>query len=477
MPGIAAAGIIISLILGYIPLSSLLLDGVSVEYSLRLAQYDSSRDEASEPQLVDVVRSEDGQELIIEGMVLEKRYTELQMELRGPQASRLVCEGEIGGDPEQLWLEASGPNRRRFRHPLILRGLEGDYWSSLDSGGLTLWQREEGFTDMGSFLADVAQGGGPVGLAGCDAGWVMAEALAQAGSGPPQEQLPVPLRGPLTCRLIVCGDLQLEVSKRDLNLYEGRDDVTLKLYRDDELVYLDLLEDDGETGKAELSETEQVKTVALKGLEPGLYRLEVGSAYMGNDYIVSSIKTDAAKMVFTDRVYIYDPADALGRDPEALRQLSCYLSSPGGNLTCVTWHPYLARSVEVEGGPRIELEPTDVPVQVKGSAQTPRGGFPLELSMAGSLGLQMPGAGFAFRREMLFDPNLTMLQPLWSSSLDSYSLVLTRGFRLLEETPRGRRFRWEIGLDQLGSDGSNLRLVLLKTGGEVEVYDLKVRME
>jgi hypothetical protein len=97
--------------------------------------------------------------------------------------------------------------------------------------------------------------------------------------------------------------------------------------------------------------------------------------------------------------------------------------------------------------------------------------------MAGSLGLQMPGAGFAFRREMLFDPNLTMLQPLWSSSLDSYSLVLTRGFRLLEETPRGRRFRWEIGLDQLGSDGSNLRLVLLKAGGEVEVYDLKVRME
>ncbi len=475
-PGFFAAGIIVMLMLGYIPLSSIRPEDVTAEYSLRVLQYDERGGKAAEPRLVDVVELDGGRAVVFRGMALDARYTELKLDLMGPRARRLVCEGVISGDPSQLWLQAIGPNRAVLREPLVLEGLE-EGWSPTVWGEMTLWQRQADFADPASFLEYLAGGGGPVGVAGCEPGEVMAAALAGRKSGQATEQLDLPLRGPHNLRLISGGDLKLEVSKRDLNLYEGSDSVAVKIYRGDELVLADLLEDDGETGRAGVSETTQVRSFDLRGLGPGLYRVEIGSAQGGSDYILTSVRTDAPGAVFTDRLFTYEPREVAEGNGGAVARASCYIHSPGGNLTCSTWHPCVSRSVEVEGGPRVELERSDLLTQVKGSAFLPRGEKELVLSMPCSLILEMGGAGFSFRREALFDPNLAMLQPLWSGSVHDYDRILTRGYQALEKVPGWRRFRLEFELDRLGSNGSGLRLILEKIGGEAFVRELKVRLE
>jgi hypothetical protein len=476
--GLIATAVIILLIIGYIPLSSLLMKGATVDYTISLRQYDKPKEVGVEPRTIDVVSLNGENSYLVSGLSLEKRYTEMYLDTRGTEARRLELAGEFLGDPDQLWLRVSGQIGPTYEKPLYLQGLEEDGWQAISSGDFTLYQKDGRFTDMDEFLRYAANTDELIGLAGCNSGEVMALGGA-VESGPLQEQLSIPLRGPHVYEMIVEGDrLELEVAKRDLNRTKGGDDVSLKLYRGGELVFADQLEDDGNTSSDNVvAGEEQSRKIELQGLGRGMFRLEIGSTAMGNDYAVTSLKTNVPRATFVDAVHLFDPWELDPAKAGSFEDLRVYLYSPGGTLAASTYHPYRARSVEIDGKQAIKLEQTDQLVQIKGTVPVDKGLHELAFIEPASLDLEMTGGGFSFRPDTLFDPNLMNLQQLYTSAVKNYSLILTRGYTPPEVVDGRMVLREEVGLLEQGIVGSRIKVVLEKMGDNVLVSSLRMLLE
>ena len=98
------------------------------------------------------------------------------------------------------------------------------------------------------------------------------------------------------------GYLYFEVEKRDLNWYDGEDELKIKLYKDEDLLDTAIIEDDGITIKNQNFSRRQEGILTYENLEEGVYRIELDN---NDDMIITKIKTNAAKMV-SPRIFLAD---------------------------------------------------------------------------------------------------------------------------------------------------------------------------
>ena len=97
------------------------------------------------------------------------------------------------------------------------------------------------------------------------------------------------------------GSLVLEVTKQDLNWYEGPDELTIETYSvDGESRGKICIPDDGDESISNQIGQLQHDTLCISGLEPGAYRIELKS---GDDLMVREIAINQSKLVAAKRIF------------------------------------------------------------------------------------------------------------------------------------------------------------------------------
>lgn len=475
--GWVAPAVIIMLILGYIPLSSYVLEDMTVEYTLSLKQYDNSAEKSDVETEVAVVNMDSENAYQVDGLLLEKRFTQMYLDSRGTEAARLLFDGEFYSMPEQLWLRVSDAAGDIAETPLYVKGLEDGGWSTISSGEYTLYQRGDRFGTLDEFFEYAAATDEAIGLAGCSGGEVLA--LGEAKGGPVSEQLVMPLRGPHKFEMVVNDNrLVVDLAKSDLNRTEGADEVSVKIFKGNQAIFSDMIEDDGHIGSEIGNEGEaQKKSVVLEGLENGSYRLEIGNEASGKDFIITSLATNAIRSAFVDQVFLFDPVEIGIGQKQTRYSLDLYVSTNGGTLSATTWHPQVERSVLLGGETIIGLEGVEEAGIISKEKEVARGDYEMEVSNPGSIILNMPDTGFSFKPGSVFEPGLNYLQPLWSSTVDSYSLILTRGYVLPETDGARIACGRDLDLRALGISGSTLNVIIEKIGSQAVLTSLRLRLE
>jgi len=148
--------------------------------------------------------------------------------------------------------------------------------------------------------------------------------------------LPLAVRGAHTVHLWppATGGLTVTVSKRDLNIYTGKDDVLLSLTDSARrLVASGAIPDDGNAGKGPAGTKVLKASLKVSQSIPGAYRLVVAAGSGGSDFVFG-LSTNASRVVLegepllntsslAGKVYFSPPAGAFSAKAMALHKPGC----------------------------------------------------------------------------------------------------------------------------------------------------------
>jgi len=114
------------------------------------------------------------------------------------------------------------------------------------------------------------------------------------------------LRGSHTILLYVKDDLNFTIIKQDINMYEGIDELSIMLYKNENLIKEIIVPDDQITDSSKIKGFEQTASISEDNLEEGVYRIEILS---GDDVIIKKIISNQDKLIFKDKIFILDPSE------------------------------------------------------------------------------------------------------------------------------------------------------------------------
>lgn len=464
--------IIVVLILGYFPLGGYLFKkDFTIDYEIKVGdQYDERYGAKSRASAIDVVELDENGSLLVSGIALQKRYTELVLDVQGVDPQSLEVTATYTGSPEQLWMHVGGLDEKGvYRAPLSIRSLEDGSWSVLADADTALYQAEDRFGSLDEFYAFAATSREDIGLAGIDPGEVLARSL-QVGETASRELLPMPLRGAHSLDMIVAGGgLHLEVSKRDLNRYVGSDGVRLAVEHKGATVYAAELPDDGDdAADGRLAASQQDAVIDLADIEDGLYTLRIAPQLTEEDFVITGVATDADKAVFRDRVFLFEPLETeLQPVVPAIASVDLWLDSPAGILTATTWHPITPRSVWRDGRKLLAFEAkgAGAPMQA-GTLMLEEGVKAMQVEGPGSLVLEFLGGGFGFAPAPLFDPFFTHLLALNANPAKEFATVLTKNYQPPEISDGIASSTREVDVAGRSFPGKKIRIIMERIGKE-----------
>lgn len=114
----------------------------------------------------------------------------------------------------------------------------------------------------------------------------------------------VPLRGSHTLYAYLKNEpFTMKIDKQDLNWYQGADEMTIKIFKDKDLVYETIAPDDGiaDASKKVVSPiTVNINNPSKKLPEPGVYKIVIEA---NPDTIIKSISTNLHKIVFANKIF------------------------------------------------------------------------------------------------------------------------------------------------------------------------------
>ncbi|HLD10500.1 MAG TPA: hypothetical protein VJB89_00315 [Candidatus Nanoarchaeia archaeon] len=120
------------------------------------------------------------------------------------------------------------------------------------------------------------------------------------------------LRGNHTIFLYVKGNLEFEIWKKDLNLRSNDlDELEVSFYKKDKLIKTVTLPDDGNDYSSG-NITIQKGRLEAKNLKEGVYRINLIS---NEDVIINKIMCNCGKMVFENKISIYEPTQVYTESP------------------------------------------------------------------------------------------------------------------------------------------------------------------
>ena len=141
--------------------------------------------------------------------------------------------------------------------------------------------------------------------------------------------------------------LELKVTKRDLNSYEGEDILNVLIYSLDETLKASAtIPDDGDSTKSRNLGAPQYLTLKVDDLERGTYRLVLKPISVGNDFVLTHLRLNQAKLVVPGRVFLAGNL-YLGEEPQPM-MIWCYLFSES-EIKFRTVHDSALQTVTVSG--------------------------------------------------------------------------------------------------------------------------------
>lgn len=228
--------------------------------------------------------------------------------------------------------------------PLVHQTLEDLEWSSVRQGDIVLWQREDRFGTIASFLESLPPRSEIATyhytLPAYDripASWTSGAGATQGG---------VSLRG--FHEFVAAtdgGDLNLRIEYMDMNRNVGADPVHVRVYQGDKLVAEAERPDDGVVRATNASLDRQAIDVRAEGLDAGIVKVELNA---GQDVYWRTIESSLSKMTFGPHVTIGDEVGYLAEPRRVV------FWTDAQHLTLFTRHAEGVQTVAV-GDERVEI--------------------------------------------------------------------------------------------------------------------------
>jgi hypothetical protein len=243
-------------------------------------------------------------------------------------------------------------------------------------------------------------------------------------------------------------NLYLKLYKRDLNLYEGEDKVSVKLLNyKKEPVKEYTIDDDGVTFQNPIADSFKELTINEKDLSEGMYFLQVSQ----DDSIIEKFDTNLTKFVFMDNLFI---ANNPSYTPNAE---SLTFSASASTISASPVHDFAFQDLEYNNS-KIALNAVNVPVIIKAENANNLTEFKSNL---GDIFLRADGY-FAFDDSYLFNPKPVITTNYDGVSLENnFDIILARYTLLQKENGYYKKnFSIEIPNDLIGK---SIRLVIETT--------------
>ncbi|MEK7570954.1 MAG: hypothetical protein AAB553_01655 [Patescibacteria group bacterium] len=222
----------------------------------------------------------------------------------------------------------------------------------------TLYQREKEFSSIEDFLAYPPRQA----LIGTyeydiDIGTTQKTKLLNYQTQATDTKIDVPLRGKhILYAYLENEPFTISIKKQDLNWYEDPDPMTIIIYKDGQVVYKTIIEDDGITDASKKIQSPQQTTITHPGPglpENGVYKIVLDA---NNDTIINHITTNLHKLVFAGSIF---PAANHDVYPEVFPQTTgTTLYTNALMLSATTYHNASMQDVFV-GNKRIRLNTKD----------------------------------------------------------------------------------------------------------------------
>lgn len=213
------------------------------------------------------------------------------------------------GDPRELLLGLKSPSTGEYVYrPLHNRSLNDLGWDRLEDEGVTLFQKDPAYSEVGDFLDDLpgildTPDGGEDVLARYhyELPYAPEVDLSMVNDGTYIENH---LRGPHTFYVYVKDlPLSLGFTKQDINFSEGPDELTVTVHHGEELVHSLAVPDDGDVSQDRMPAGSQAASLELPGLEEGVYKVRFDC---GEDVVVSDILSRQRYICLDGQVYLAD---------------------------------------------------------------------------------------------------------------------------------------------------------------------------
>jgi hypothetical protein len=154
------------------------------------------------------------------------------------------------------------------------------------------------------------------------------------------------LRGTLTFYIYAKDYFNVEVWKRDLNMYENEDELNISLYDlDNNFIASEIIEDDGEDDKASDKNNTDIQKEELEafGLKEGVYKLELKN---NDDMLITKIKLNQNKIVLKNTLFLAQSGAYFNNFEEDSRIY--FKTQKPLLLTAQTWHDYALQTIYID---------------------------------------------------------------------------------------------------------------------------------
>jgi len=205
-----------------------------------------------------------------------------------------------------------------------------------------------------------------------------------------KNEFKINLRGGFKMKVLLDKYLNLEITKTELNWYEGPDDIEMILSDSDgKIICGSISNDDGDITKDQ-KQSKNSKELFCPNIEKGVYDLNIKPVgEPSNDFIIEDLKINTKKLVFEGEIHPKNPIDLYLQNFET-SQLKFYYWIPGLDQTIFFEGENSTESFKLESSD-IEKEKIMALLPGKWKMRLPKGG------------LTISGANFALNEENWFD--------------------------------------------------------------------------
>ena len=197
------------------------------------------------------------------------------------------------------------------------------------------------------------------------------------------------------------GTLELKVTKRDLNWYEGEDSLEVLVYSlDGTHGVAIIIDDDGDNARSSRLGYAQHQTLKIENLEKGIYHLALKSLGEGDDFVITRLQLNQGKLVMPEEIFL---AGNFYLDGEpGLTTIWCYLFSDG-EIKFSTAHKASLQNVILSGESYNQTISIDA-VNMEFSTGLLKAGMYQITSEAGDTIIKTSSGYFSFTKDSLFIP-------------------------------------------------------------------------
>lgn len=197
------------------------------------------------------------------------------------------------------------------------------------------------------------------------------------------------------------GPLELTVTKRDLNWYEGEDTLEVLVNSLDGIRSVVItIADDGDENKSNRLGDSQQETLKIEYLEQGLYHLSIKSLGAGDDFVITRLQINQGNLIVPDRIFL--AGDFYLSEEATLSSVWCYLFN-SSEIQLVTAHKPAMQSVIVSGEGYNQTINIDA-INTEFTTGLLKAGIYQITSEKGDIIVKTPSGYFSFTKNSVFMP-------------------------------------------------------------------------